>query len=278
MTNNKDKYKSVEFKAPAKINIGLRILSKRKDGYHNLETIFYPVNIFDTLKLKIIGNSSGNQIKIKTIPQTPIQLKDNICYKAITQFIEKFKVKGYYHIELTIRKRIPIGAGLGGGSSDAASVIKALYKILKIKNQERKLEELALTLGSDVPFFLVNKPALAKSRGEKIKVLDKFEIKNDLLIVNPGINVSTKWAFDEIDNLRKSEIRNPKSEKKHLRILVNKWSLKSPINTPLYLENDFEEVVFKKYPLIKTIKEKMMEYGSIIRIDEWERVECIRNF
>ena len=260
--------KCTMLKANAKINIGLKVLGRRPDGYHNLETIFYPVNLCDNITLRTKVRKSNNKIEVRMFGSKRND-RDNICYKAVEKFLEEFKIPGFYNIYVKIYKYIPIGGGLGGGSSDAAAVLKGLYEIYKISGEEKRLKKLALSLGSDVPFFLTNKPAMASSRGDKIKVINSFSITGDIILVNPGINVSTKWAFEEIDRLReklkdrgsKSEVKGQKSEFRKLQKRIPLISTKSLKNIK-FLENDFERVVFKKFPEIKAIKDKMIELGT----------------
>ncbi|MCI0715393.1 MAG: 4-(cytidine 5'-diphospho)-2-C-methyl-D-erythritol kinase [Chlorobi bacterium] len=247
--------KIICIKSPAKINIGLRVLSKRSDGYHNIETIFYPVKIYDHIKLEIqkLNESKTAIISVWTNSKANINNKNNICFKAADLFLKEFNIEGKYKINIRIRKNIPIGAGLGGGSSNAASVLKILAKYFKIKKNdinEKKLNRCAQDLGSDVPFFLFGKPAYATLRGEKLKSLPKFKINYKILIVSPEVHISTKWAYNQL------KIKNYK-----LRIIRNVKTFK-PDNAALTV-NDFEKIVFPKYPKIKKIKHKMLELGAV---------------
>lgn len=255
------KSKVYRLKSPAKINIGLNILNKRIDGYHNLGTIFYPVKLYDFLKFRITKtHNTENKITVKTIPSACIEDKDNICYKAVELFIEKFKIKKKYLIEISIKKIIPIGAGLGGGSSNAAAVLKVLARYFKKENNTTSLKNIALSLGSDVPFFLLCKPALGTSRGEKLTPLPKFKINNDILIVNPKIHVSTAWAYDKLKRRRlKAKGKNDLKQK------INKIE-KFNLRDKDIFQNDFEEVVFRKYPSIGNIKERMYKEGAVFSL------------
>jgi 4-diphosphocytidyl-2-C-methyl-D-erythritol kinase len=245
--------RTYKFKSPAKINIGLRVLSKRSDGFHNIETIFYPVEIYDEITLRI-GKISGakNSISAKITPDLKISDKENICYKAAELFLKEFKINDSYQIDIKIKKTIPAGAGLGGGSSNAASVLLVLsnyFKSLLEKNHKAKLKKIALSLGSDVPFFLEGKPAYAAGRGEKLVSLPGFKVKGKILIVNPGIHVPTPWAYREL------KIINYK-----LKIL-NKVKIYNPADERLMI-NDFERVVFEKFPVIEKIKYDMFSKGA----------------
>ena len=241
-------------KSPAKINLGLRVLSKRKDGYHNIETIFYPVNLFDYVTVKIApSNEKGNRLDIKINSNIDkIRNKENICYKTVQLFFKKFKISGAYRIQIKLRKNIPIGAGLGGGSSNAASVLILLAKYFNISIKRREVLRLAQILGSDVPFFLLGKPAYAESRGEKLTVLPRFKIKHKILIVYPKIHISTKWAYNTL------RVKSKKAKVKKLKE-VKRFGLEKPGS----FKNDFEKVVFEKYPEIKSIKDKMYDLGAV---------------
>lgn len=245
--------KNFKISAPAKINIGLRVLSKRNDVFHNIETIFYPVKLCDRINIKITPlEANKNTVSIHISPSQEIKLHDNICYKTVNLFVERFGIQKKYRIEINIMKKIPIGAGLGGGSSNAAAVLKVLSKHFKISAEPEKLLKIASEIGSDVPFFLLNKPAYATARGEKLTYLPKFKISNFILLVFPGINVSTKWAYGKINigfNKNKEVFQNIKT-----------FDIKTA--NEVYT-NDFERVVFKKYPEIKKIKEKMNKSGAV---------------
>lgn len=246
--------KTYIIKTPAKINIGLRVLSKRIDGYHNIETIFYPVKIYDTVKVIIERISGrGNIISVRTTPEGAIDDKDNICLKAVKLYLSGFKIEDKYKIQIEIKKNIPVGAGLGGGSSDAAVVLKilAVYFKNKVKTvSELSLRKIALKLGSDVPFFLRPVTSYAWSRGEKLNLLNKFKVIYPLLIVYPDIHISTQWAFEKLDPLEK---------KKRNLSEIDRF----PVGSSGVFQNDFERVVFEKYPLVKGIKEKMYAFGSL---------------
>ncbi len=250
--------KTFTAKSPAKINIGLRVLSKRADGYHNIETIFYPVKIYDEIRIvieKTEEKSTGCIVNVKTKPDTSLSGKNNICYKAVELFLDTFKIKNNYKIDISIQKKIPAGAGLGGGSSDAASTLNILSKFFN-KTNKAKLKNVALELGSDVPFFLSGKPSYAELRGEKLTSLPDFKIRYKILIVNPGIHVSTKEAYGGLKMTR---------NKPQIRQTLNKFKKFKISDSDKFL-NDFERVVFKKYPQIKDIKDKMYEFDAVFSL------------
>lgn len=242
----------MNLKSPAKINIGLRILNKRDDGFHNLETIFYPVRIYDDVFVSIRNaDNDFNSIIIKSEKNSVPLNRNNTCFKIIENFFKEFRIKETYRFEIEIKKNIPIGGGLGGGSSNAGTLLRYLinyFKIDIIENRE-KIMRVALSVGSDVPFFLIQKPCYATGRGEKLKLLKDFILNYDILLVNPNKHVSTKWAFESL-NFNKSI--DP--------ILQN--IEKFDINNKDIFLNDFEDVVFQKYSILKEVKDKLNFFKS----------------
>ncbi|MEO8664301.1 MAG: 4-(cytidine 5'-diphospho)-2-C-methyl-D-erythritol kinase [Ignavibacteria bacterium] len=242
-------------KSYSKINIGLRILKKRDDGFHDLETIFYPVKLHDEIMIEIERSATGyNSVLLRSnrsfIPLT----KDNLCYRAIENFFKIFHVRDCFKISLELKKFIPVGGGLGGGSSNAAAIIKCLVRYFKIDIalHRKKILDLALMIGSDVPFFMVMKPCYAEGRGEKMNVLPDFKIDYDILIINPNLHVSTSWAFEKI-NMKEESSKKP---------LMNSVTVFEPDKIDIFV-NDFENIVFRKYEVLKTIKEELIEMGAV---------------
>lgn len=237
--------KFIEIKAPAKINIGLFITSKRIDGFHNLETFFYPVDdLFDTLTFEPSSKFEFNC----SDPSLPTD-EDNLVVKAV-RILEKIKGSPI-KVKINLEKRIPLQAGLGGGSSDAAATLISLNEMIKFDFKYEQLIDLALQLGSDVPFFVKAKPALGKSRGEQLEFVN-LEINEPILIVNPKINISTREAFQNIvPKISEVNLRNVVKDGKPDFTFMRK-----------YVTNDFEPVIFPKYEEIKIIKETMYINGA----------------
>jgi 4-diphosphocytidyl-2-C-methyl-D-erythritol kinase len=238
----------------AKINIGLKIVGKRSDGFHNIETIFYPVKLHDEIEISITPNENCNSVIITCSKYYVPSNKDNICFKAIEAFFTNFHITDTFKIVININKKIPVGGGLGGGSSNAAAVLKHLIRFFKIdiKEHRKKIMHTALSIGSDVPFFLIMKPCFGAGRGEQLRILPEFSIPYDILIINPNLHVSTKWAYENLglepDAEYPSGLREIKSfdvEKKELYV------------------NDFERVVFQKYSPLKQIKDECIEFGAV---------------
>lgn len=244
-----------ELRSCAKINAGLKVINKRKDGFHNLETIFYPVDICDIIKVSIEKiDSPRNSVFISSNkPYVPTD-KKNFCYRIIEAFFIEYKIRDCYEIHINIEKNIPVGGGLGGGSSNAGTVLRFLieYFNIDVEKDYEKITKIALQAGSDVPFFILSKPCYAEGRGEIIKPLENFKLDYQIVLVNPGIHISTKWAFDEL-NYQTDELHDS---------ILSKVEKFYPENSE-YFENDFEKIVFKRYPEIQNIKDELLKSGAI---------------
>ena len=223
----------------AKINIGLNITSKREDGYHNLETIFYPIKWCDALE---ITPSKSLSFKSSGIP---IPGDGNLCLKAYEL------MKGHYDLEpvdIHLHKNIPIGAGLGGGSSDAAFTLMGLNTIFDLGLDKIELKKIALQLGADCPFFIDNEPSLASGIGEILSPTKLDLSAYHLFVVKPDIFVSTAEAFSSIIPHIPS-----KSIQEEVNRPIEDWTLK----------NDFEQSIFPQYPDLLEIKNKLIAAGAV---------------
>ena len=231
----------------AKINLGLNIVEKRPDGYHNLETVFYPINLQDALEVTTL-EEQGDYTLVTS--GTPIEgePENNLVVKAYKLLKEDFpELPG---IDIHMYKHIPTGAGLGGGSSDAAFMIKLLNEKFKLKINVEKMEEYAAKLGADCAFFIKNKPVFASGIGNIFESIELSLKGYYLVLVKPDIFVSTKDAFALIKPQKPS-----KSLKEIIRMPVETWRA--------MMKNDFEESVFQKYPEIAAIKDKLYDMGAI---------------
>jgi 4-diphosphocytidyl-2-C-methyl-D-erythritol kinase len=240
--------KKFTVKAYAKINLGLMILEKRTDGYHNIETIFHPVDIFDTITLSLSDNKS---VAVTcSHPDVPSD-ESNLCHKAAVLFGESAGIQE--GIQIHIKKNIPVGAGLGGGSSDAAAVIRSLSELYGFPLTDKELYSLAVSVGSDVPFFLKPGTAFATGRGE---ILNYFDLKLPywIVVAFPNILVNTGWAYK---SFRKSE----SAKDIDLKNLVTENLLKPRVWVNS-LRNDFEPHVFSEYPAILHVKERLLKGGA----------------
>ncbi len=232
-----------------KINIGLNIVGKRADGYHNLETIFYPIGIKDALE--IVEDKTANEIFFSSSGKKILGNEaDNICIKAYQLLKKDFPQLP--SIKLHLHKVIPMGAGLGGGSADAATMLLLLNKKFNLSLSTTKLLHYALALGSDCPFFIINKPSYATSRGEILEPIKLDLSAYKILIVHPNIHVNTKETFAQLNPENFSPIGQLKE------------AITSNMTTWKYsIKNDFETPVFAKHPSIKNIKETMYDNGAI---------------
>lgn len=245
----------MEIKSYGKINLGLQIISKRDDGFHNIETIFYPIKLSDKLFIRINPSNKGyNSVSIRSNKSYIPSDKSNTCYKVIESFFKEYKISECFNIYIYVRKNIPVGGGLGGGSTNAATVLKYLVRYFKIdiKKDSRKLMDIALSVGSDIPFFLIMKPCLATGRGEVLKILKNFRLNYKILLVNPNLHVSTKWAYE---NIKLKPIEKKLSSIDDLKRFDTS-------DSDLF-RNDFEDIVFKKYKELEIIKNELTEMGAV---------------
>lgn len=232
----------------AKINLGLNIVEKRPDGYHNLETIFYPINLQDALEVTELENEEG-EYKLK-VSGVPIEgdAENNLVVKAYR--LLKKDVPDMSPINIHMFKHIPTGAGLGGGSADAAFMIKLLNEKFNLKLSIEKMEEYAAILGADCAFFIQNKPVFASGIGNIFENITLSLKGYYIVLVKPDIFVSTKDAFSHITPMHPNQ-----SLKEIVRMPVETWRAT--------MKNDFEESVFQKYPEIAAIKDKLYDMGAI---------------
>lgn len=228
-----------------KINLGLNVLQKREDGYHNIETVFYPVPLYDILE---IITSPDHQTSLTISGVSITQDQENLCLKAY--YLLKKDFPQLPPIQMHLHKIIPVGAGLGGGSSDAVFTLSLLNKKYNLGISEPQLFVYALQLGSDCPYFLLNKPAIATGRGEVLKEITLPLSKYKMLLINPGIHINTKEIFKEI-----KPVFPAKSIHKIIQQPVSTWKNE--------LTNDFEKIVFHKHEEIKKIKEIMYQHGAV---------------
>ncbi len=234
------------FKAFAKINLGLTILGKRSDGFHNIETIFHRIDLHDDLRFE----PSDDIAVTSSSPEVP-EGESNLCHKAASLLRSTLGVADGVRIVLT--KRIPVGAGLGGGSSDAATVLLHLPAFWHRQLDGEALSAIALELGSDVPYFLLPGSALAHGRGEQLEYFP-LRIPFTILLCTPDIHVSTAWAYQ---NFRPTRTGAPPD----LKALVL-GGMENPLQLVNGLRNDFEPLVFASYPAVMKIKETMMRGGA----------------
>ena len=235
-------------KAYAKINLGLRILSRRDDGYHNIETHFQRISLHDTVA--IFPKESGVGYFGPKLTESP---EHNLSVKAAVDFLRIFNIKG--GVEVALSKRIPTGAGLGGGSSDAATVLMILAEIFDIEPTDKLLLELAASLGADVSFFMKDLPSAAGSGlGEQLQPIEGLPSNKTVLIIWPGFQVSTAQAYREFDNA----LTEP------LRITNLGVRLHNDVSTSgsKHYNNDFESIVFSAHPTLLEARDRLLQAGA----------------
>lgn len=230
-----------------KINLGLNITEKRSDGYHNLETIFYPVHLEDALEIGVLDSSEKEfelHIHGKSIDSEP---RDNLVVKAYKLLKKEYALPP---LDIYLFKQIPSGAGLGGGSSDAAFMIKMLNEKFQLMLSDEELERYAASLGADCAFFIKNKPIFATGIGDIFHPVDISLKGFKIVIIKPDISVSTRDAFSLI-NPCFPEI----SLTQIAKMPIEKWKI--------YMKNDFEESVFVQYPEIARVKKELYDNDAI---------------
>ena len=239
---------SVQVESYAKINIGLRITGKRSDGFHDIETLFQAVGLHDTITFSKTQQASINiHTSHKTLPLN----SDNLMCRAFDLFRSRTGIKP--GLDIHIEKRIPMGGGLGGGSSNAAATLCAANTLWKGTASPEELETMALELGSDVPFFLAGGTAIGKGRGE---ILSRAVIPSDwyCILVCPGIHISTKWAY--------SQVKFTLTNGKKITNFNALFSGTCPDQWKHTVCNDLEEPVFNSYPELKEIKKDLYKAGA----------------
>ncbi len=232
--------------APAKLNLLLKITGQRIDGYHELVSVLVPVALYDKLKISKLERGLKVYWSGRELPKG----QNNLVNRAAISFFEKTGIrKG---AKITAIKKIPVSSGLGGGSSDAAATLKGLNQLWGNSLSSGDLERLALSLGADVPFFLLQRPSIARGIGEILQPMKSFP-SFWYVIVSPSLMVSTAWVYKRI----KLQLTNKKSQS-----IVN-FSKKAIFNIPELLSNDLEGVTLGKYPFLCSIKDSLIELGAL---------------
>lgn len=232
----------------AKINIGLQVTEKRSDGYHNIQTIFYPVRLYDVLECIPLSTSEHDNQFIQTGIQVEGADRDNLCIKAYQLLKNHFPHLPRVYIHL--HKTIPMGAGLGGGSADGTFMLSMLNNLFGLNISTSQLAEWSLELGSDCPFFSINKPAYATGRGEILEPLELDLNAFSILLVNPGIHVPTGKMFAQLQLNRSFSALTSA-----IRLPIQEWKS--------HIKNDFESIVFQYHPECENIKNHLYQTGAL---------------
>lgn len=230
----------------AKINLGLNIVSKRNDGYHNLETIFYPIPLKDALEI-IVRENATDDILIESGNKVDSKSEDNLVMKALRLIRTSYNIPP---LEIHLLKKIPSGAGMGGGSADAAFMLRLLNDKFSLGATNLELADMAIKLGADCPIFIYNKPMYAEGIGEQLEEIELSLKGLYIVVVKPDVFVSTKDAFSKI---------TPTPSKINLKDIaklpIEEWKDK--------MQNDFEQSIFTLHPQVAAIKNKLYARGAI---------------
>jgi 4-diphosphocytidyl-2-C-methyl-D-erythritol kinase len=243
----------VKIRAPAKINLRLKVVGRRADGYHLLDTIIVPVSLYDKIEIRRLRRGATPRAVVAAIeircdhPEVPLG-RENIVHRAAELIMHASGIAE--PIAIHIKKSIPVGAGLGGGSSDAAATLRGIDRLFALALSRRRLEQMALALGADVPFFIRSRPARARGIGEILQpfVGPRFWA----VIIYPGFPVASAWAYGKMRG-------------KLTKIVADTSIAASPKTfdeLPNLLENDLEGVTLKHYPKIAVLKEKLLRAGA----------------
>ncbi len=240
--------KRIALQAPAKVNLGLVVLGKRPDRYHEIETVMQMVSLCDTLEIEQGG---GGIVLASDSSELPLG-RENLVYRAAERLAREAGRAPAVRIRL--EKRIPVAAGLGGGSSDAAATLAALNRLWGLDYPPEKLRALAEELGMDVPFFLFSPTALARGRGERLTPLTPPEPPLWMVLVNPRFRVSTAWAYESL---------NLGLTTKNKHISMRRFSITTFEDARFPLENDLEGATLEAFPVLREIKESLRELGAL---------------
>ncbi len=236
--------------SPAKINVYLRIVGKRSDGYHDLETVMVPLDFGDEITLELTENQLTLECDDPRLPTDDT----NLALRAAQQLQQRCAVRR--GAKILLKKRIPLAAGLGGGSSNAAAVLQGLNRLWNL-NASPALGELAASLGSDVNFFLQNGPALCRGRGEQVETVPGL-LAGVILLVNPGFGISTKWAYEAWAHAAQG-LTPPPPE---VSLLLRALGRKNLTEVGQGLFNSLEQPSIGKFPVLQLLKESMRSGGA----------------
>lgn len=228
--------------ANAKINLGLLITGKRPDGYHNIETVFYPVKLYDVLEIQHAAEFTFETVGLE-IPNDG----KNLCEKAFDLLNKDYDISPF---SVHLLKNIPIGAGLGGGSSDASTVLKAINELHQLNISQDRLKQYAEQLGADCPFFIDNKPVFASGIGATFEDITLDLSTYFIVVIKPDIHISTIDAYQNVVP------QTPKMDlRRSIQLPIQEWKY--------HIVNDFEWGIFDKFPRIQELKNKLYEQGAL---------------
>ncbi len=240
----------ISLKALAKINLGLDVLDRREDGYHNVRMIMQSIHLYDRVEIK---RTKSPKIHVGTnVYYLPVD-ENNLVYKAAQMMKDEFQIRS--GVRITLQKFIPVAAGLGGGSSDAAAVLVGMNRLFNLGLSQEKLKELGLRIGADVPFCIQRGTALAEGIGEKLTPLPPMP-KGPILIAKPAFSVSTRHVYEQLD-------LTPDTEHPDIEAIALQIRKKNLPGVAEHMGNILENVTIPEYPVIRDIKMLMMENGAL---------------
>jgi len=255
----------LQLKAPAKINLFLRVIGRRADGYHLLLTLMQKVDLFDEIELRACDVGIRLRSRGGGVPET----RDNLVYRAAELFLQALRVKGGLlkaGVDIALTKKIPVAAGLGGGSSDAAATLKGLNELYRCGYSADELAEMGLRLGADVPFFLAKAPAaLATGIGEILQPVEPLQGQN-ILLVNPGFAVSTRWVYRNFALTERGDSSILKNSQEVAALTSNGYGHEQGNWERAVPHNDLESVTIAKYPEIERIKTELVANGASVAL------------
>ena len=248
----------LEKKSPCKVNLILNILGQRADGFHELETVMQPVNRCDEMSFARAG--TGVQLTCSH-PELPVDAK-NLVHRAATAFLAAVKISD--GVKIHLQKNLPLAGGIGGGSANAAVTFAALNELFGAPLPLEKLHALAAALGSDVPFFLYDQPALATGRGENVRPLEKFSALRGkaFFLVHPGFGISTPWSYQNLARFPQDQNGTPGRAQKLISLLQD-GDLKAAAGE---VYNSLEAPAFDKFPVLQLYREFLRENGALVAL------------
>ena len=244
--------------SPCKVNLILNILGKRADGFHELETVMHPVNVCD--ELAFVRGGSGVQLTCNH-PELPVDSR-NLVFRAAAAFLAEAKI--FDGVKLHLEKRIPMAAGLGGGSGNAATTLLGLNELFGHPLNAAQLQTIAASLGSDIPFFLQTKPALAVGRGEQVQSLEPFVCLRGtaILLVHPGFGISTPWAYKELARFPAAL----NGERGRAQRLVDTLRQRDLAAAAKDIYNSLEAPALEKFPVLALYQEFFRAHGALVSL------------
>lgn len=243
--------KEIEIDSYSKINLTLNILAKRQDGYHNIETIMQSINLADKIYIK--EKKEGIKIKCNH-PMVPVD-DQSLTYRSAKMILNRCGItKG---VKIEIDKKIPLASGMAGGSSNSASILVGINKLFTLNLSNKELREIGEELGMDVPFCIQNGTALAYHKGEKVTPLPLINPPLWIIIINPGFEIPTKWAYNNLD------FEQIKKEKNNTKAMLKALKERELQGIAKNLFNSFEGLIIKKYPEIEKIKDRIIREGAL---------------